>query len=227
LQNILLTKLFCISKYYTNRMRRLPVPCRMILHWSDQMIVSALLRHIETPTDEFLYGKCYPMFKSLYTRYYTGCPELLDFINNIYIIIIYPNDKDNKCKLESFNYRCALHNWVGVVSIRYCYAQYKKSIPFADGDINDPNYVSIYDKETIFEPSMMNSYDIRKIVDLMSNERYRRLIKLRYIQDLSNEETAAVLGITMENYYNLHRRARVQFISAYNKEMERREMRHA
>lgn len=138
-----------------------------------------------------------------------------------------PKDENTPCKLESFSYRCALHNWVGVVSIRYCYAKYKKRIMFIDGDINDPVSVSIDNNETIFEPSIMFSYDLKQILEMMPNERYRNLILLRYIQELSNEEVAKELGITMENYYNLHRRAKVQFIRTYNDEIKRKEMIHA
>lgn len=210
----------------TNNMTRIPTPIIMILKWDDCQIVPALLQFIPRPTEEFFYGKCYPVFKSLYSRYYTDSAEITDFIHDIYVDIMIPKDAESRCKLDQFSYRCALHNWVGVVSIRFCYAKYKKRIMFVDGDINDPVWVSI-NHETIFEPNMMASSDFRKILDMMSSERYRKLILLRYVYDYSNEETAKTLGMTMENYYNTHRRARVQFISTYKNEMDRKEARHA
>ncbi len=205
----------------------LPIKVIMILKWDDHQIVSALLSLIERPTWEFFYGKCYPVFKSLYSHYYTDCAEITDFIHDIYIDIMSSKDEDAHCKLELFKFRCALHNWVGVVSIRYCYAKYKKRIMFVDSDRNDLVSVSLDDKETVFEPGMMLSYDLKKILDIMPNERYRKLIFLRYFLDNSNEEVAKELGLTMENYYNLHRRAKVQFISVYNNEIIRKEMKHA
>jgi len=53
--------------------------------------------------------------------------------------------------------------------------------------------------------------DMEKILTLMPNERYRTLIRLRYIELMTNEETAKALGMTMDNYYNIHKRAKAQF----------------
>ena len=46
---------------------KLPVQCKMIVPWDDHKIVAALLKYMPIPTEEFFYGKCYPMFKSLHT----------------------------------------------------------------------------------------------------------------------------------------------------------------
>lgn len=59
--------------------------------------------------------------------------------------------------------------------------------------------------------------DAYKILDMMPNRRYRKLIELRYIKELSNEETADSLGMTMPNYYNKHKLAKAQFCSALRK----------
>ena len=60
--------------------------------------------------------------------------------------------------------------------------------------------------------------DLETIIGIMPNERYRNIIRLRYIERRTNEETAEALGMTMANYYNKHKLAKEQFISALNKE---------
>lgn len=53
---------------------------------------------------------------------------------------------------------------------------------------------------------------------MMPNQRYSKLIELRYVEEKSNEETALLLGLTMANYYNCHKRAKAQFCTELRKE---------
>ena len=64
----------------------------------------------------------------------------------------------------------------------------------------------------------INTSDVRKILEMMPNERYRHLIELRYIEEKTNEETAIALAMTMDNYYNKHRLAKAQFSNILRKE---------
>lgn len=52
----------------------------------------------------------------------------------------------------------------------------------------------------------------------MPNERYRELIRHRYVFEKSNEETAAILGLSTANYYNTHKRAKGQFCEVLKKD---------
>ena len=61
-------------------------------------------------------------------------------------------------------------------------------------------------------------HDLKKILASMPNERYRRLIEFRYVEDRTNEETASLLGLAMSNYYNTHKRAKGQFCAALREE---------
>ena len=53
---------------------------------------------------------------------------------------------------------------------------------------------------------------------MMPNLRYRNLIELRYVKEKTNEETADILGMTMDNYYNKHKLAKAQFCNILRKE---------
>ena len=174
----------------------------------------------ELPTAEFFYGKSCPVFLSLYGRYYTGCPEVLDFIHDIYYDIIRPRDIGPQCKLATFNFKCSLKNWVGVVAIRYCYAKFKKQPPVEvlpeDGDRKMPSEPSI-----LIDMGKLNRDDVEAIIDSMPTERYRQLIRLHYLEELDNEETAKEMGMTMKNYYNKIRAAKLQYIQAFLEEMSR------
>jgi DNA-directed RNA polymerase specialized sigma24 family protein len=60
--------------------------------------------------------------------------------------------------------------------------------------------------------------DLDKLLGMMSNERYRLLIRFRYVEGRTNEETAGLLGMNMDNYYNKHRLAKKQFRQILKKE---------
>lgn len=76
-----------------------------------------------------------------------------------------------------------------------------------DGVRNDvlPESISLEDS------SMMN-YDIEKVLHFMPNKRYSQLIRYKYIQEYSNEETAKLMGMNMNTYYNKHKLAKDQYI---------------
>lgn len=198
---------------------RPPIPFPYIALWPDKKIVSSLLHFEQLPTAEFFYGKSYPVFKSLYDRYTTDCAEVIDFIHEIYVDILKPRQVGHRCKLETFNYKCSLENWVGVVAIRYCYHQFKKFIP--TDDLTDSDRLSVSEPSILTDMGTLNREDVETIINMMPNERYRQLIRYRYLDELDNEETAKKMGMSMDNFYNKHRAAKVQYIQAFLKEMSR------
>ena len=199
---------------------RLPIPFPYIALWPDRRIVSAILDFEELPTAEFFYGKSCPVFLSLYSRYCTGCPEVLDFIHEIYIDILRKGVVGNRCKLETFNYKCSLKNWVGVVALRYCYAQFKKQIPMEELQKNGGGLLPT-EPSILTDMGQLNRDDVNAIIESMPNVRYRKLIRLHYLEELNNEETASEMGMTMKNYYNKIRAAKLQYIQSFMKEMSR------
>ena len=64
----------------------------------------------------------------------------------------------------------------------------------------------------------LNREDALAILKRMPNKRYSEIIRLRYLELLTNEETANELGMTMDNYYNKHKLAKAQYIRIHRKE---------
>lgn len=76
---------------------------------TDQQIVKAILERDASVTKAFLYQKCYPMFKSIYDKYYTDCENCFELINEIYVYIMLPHKDTHLSKLASFGFRCTCH----------------------------------------------------------------------------------------------------------------------
>lgn len=201
---------------------KIPIPYPYIALWPDNKVVKSLLNFEQLPTAEFFYGKTYPVFKSLYNRYFTDCPEVIDFIHEIYVDIIEQRPVSKCCKLETFNYKCSLKNWVGVVAISYCCAKFKRKPPVDEGVLSeDGDRILPSEPSILMDMGKLNREDVEAIINMMPNKRYRELIRYRYLDDLDNEETAKKMGMTMKNYYNKHRSAKLQYVQAFLEEMSK------
>lgn len=190
----------------------------------DHMIVDAILLRDQKITQQYLYIKCYPLFKSIYDNYYTDCQSCMEFINEIYVHLLTPKKDTGLCKLQTFQFGSTLTTWIKTVAIYYSYEHYRKKqkIPFVEekieinsykGDRFDKAAASMYDEEPT-----MDREDLEIILSLMPNKRYSSIIRLRYLEGMSNEDTAAALQMSMDNYYNKHLRAKKQFSEVLKKE---------
>ena len=97
----------------------------------------------------------------------------------------------------------------------------KERLPLSNADDDDDagdRSGSIYGSLEI-DFSNINRQDAQIIIKQMPNKRYGELIRLRYLELKTNEETAKELGMSMENYYNKHKLAKEQYERRFRKEV--------
>lgn len=190
----------------------------------DLSVARSILNRDGKTTREFLYRKCYPLFKSIYNNYYTDSSNVCEFINEIYLLILTPSKTTGRCQLENYRGESSLATWIKTVCLFYCYHRFvrKQSIPKTElvNDEKSDCGDRIFDKSysiTMYMDSI-NRGDLESILGMMPNERYQEIIRLRYIEQKTNEETAEALGMSMANFYNKHKLAKEQFVCALKKE---------
>ncbi|MBM6673799.1 RNA polymerase sigma factor [Marseilla massiliensis] len=198
------------------------------IYTEDLKIAQAIINRDDKVTRFYLYKKCYPLFKSIYNRYYTDCVCCKEFIDEIYVLILTPSKETGRCQLEHFRGESSLVTWLKTISLFYCYKRFKiKKLKPEQEPIstNGNGGKDMFNdrKETMYgsieiDVNNLNREDIQKLLDLMPNSSYRKLIRLRYFEQKNNEETARILGVTMGNYYNMHKRAKEQFTFYCRKE---------
>ncbi len=190
----------------------------------DYMIVNAILLRDKNVTQQYLYIKYYPLFKSVYDNYYTDCQSCLEFINEIYIHLLTPNKNTGLCKLQTFKFGSTFATWLKTVAVYYCYEHYrrKQKVTFVEEknetENNRSDRLEQYSASMFAEEHIMCREDLEALLSLMPNKRYALIIKLRYFEGLSNEDTAAALQMSMDNFYNKHMRAKKQFNEILKKE---------
>lgn len=189
-----------------------------IATYTDQEIVKAILNRDTLITKEFLYRRCYPLFKSIHNKYYTDCDNVIELINEIYVYILIPHRETHQSKLQDFGFRCSLTMWLKIVTENYCHQLFAKRIPFNEnnGVADDRNDMG--DDSFIVNTRKLDMDDVQKILSMMPNQRYRKLIEYRYVDEKTNEETALLLEMSMANYYNCHKRAKAQYCEVLRKE---------
>ena len=196
------------------------------IYAEDLRVAKALIKRDEMVTRSYFYRQCYPLFKSIYDHYYTDCDCCKEFIDEIYVLLLAPSPNTGKCKLESYRGESSLTTWLKTVCLYYCYEQYSEKSrmevqePIVQPD-ND-NYDERQDARYGFEEpdfSNINRDDVLAVLRMMPNQRYSALIRLRYLEEYSNEETAEALGMSMDNYDNKHKLAKAQYELVYKKEV--------
>ena len=186
--------------------------------YTDQEIVKAILRRDTEITKEFLYRKCYPLFAAIHSKYYTDCETPIELINEIYVYILLPHRETHRSKLQDFGFRCTFTLWLKIVTENYCRQLFEKRIRSEENVDVESDRNTFQDESLLESTQNFNMTDVNKILSLMPNQRYRKLIEYRYVDEKSSEETAILLGMTMANYYNCHKRAKAQYCAILRKE---------
>lgn len=183
---------------------------------------------------KYFYQHCFPLFKSIYDNYYTDCTDYKEFIDEIYIVVLTPSKATGRCQMENFRGESTLASWIKTACLFYCYKKYelKQRMPVCEplphSTEKDETEDVISDRNgaeslsTHIDLSCMNRADVETLLGLMSNIRYRDIIRLLYLEQKSHKETAEALGMSMDNYYNKRILAEKQF-----KQVCRKEARHA
>lgn len=198
------------------------------IYYEDLRIAKALIRRDERVTRKYFYQKYYPLFKSIYDNYYTDCETCKEFIDEIYIVVLAPSKATGKCQMENFRGESKLVTWIKTVCLFYCYKRfetrekmpkYESIVQSADKDDEDSDRSEAIYGSLELDFTHLNRQDALTILKQMPNKRYSELIRLRYLEQKTNEETAMALGMTMDNYYNKHRLAKAQYEQIFRKEV--------
>lgn len=201
------------------------------IYTEDLKIASSIIKKDGAITRRYFYQQCYPLFKSFYDNWYTDCNCCKEFIDEIYILVLAPSKITGRCQLENYKGESTLASWLKTVCLYYCCDKFKqkKRMPVyeplpRDSEKKDGDNEPISDRKpdeglsNSIDFTGMNRADVEVLLSLMPNTRYRKLIRLRYLEQLTNEETANKLGMSMANYYNVHLRAKAQYDTVCRKE---------
>lgn len=186
--------------------------------YTDVQLVEAILKRDALVSRVFFFKMCYPLFASTYNKYYTDCDSVIEFINEIYAYLLYPGKKPHRCKLATFSFKCSFIGWLQYVVENYCHALFSKRVPTVEDTSSAIDRYKPEEESFMQRINSLDLNDVNAILRMMSNDTYRKLIMMRYLEHKEHKEIALVLGLEGKYYYTVHDRAKDQFREALRKE---------
>lgn len=180
---------------------------------TDKEIIEKLIDRDEKVTADFFFRRCRPLFLSVIRFVFDYPVDLNEFINELYLYLM----EDNAVKLRSFQGRSSLFQWLKVVTIRYFIAKRDRMI---DGRSKDALYEQKLDSPVDTSSRHEAASDFRKVLSLMSNRRYAEVLQYLVVEDKDPKKVADHMGITVENLYNIKKRAIASFAEEITNDLD-------
>lgn len=168
---------------------------------TDIEIRDALINRDDRVTYEFFFERCRPLFTSVIRRVFSYDVDYDECINELYIYLL----EDDARRLRQYEGRSTIFQWLKIVSIHFFIAKRNRMIE--DRSQEPPLYkvdrLNSHDEQTSNEARM----DVETLLGEMSNERYATVIRRLIIEDATPEDVAQEMGVTIDNLYNIKKRA--------------------
>ncbi len=169
---------------------------------TDKEIIQGLISRDDTITREFFFDKCRPLIISIIKYVFPYPVEYDELVNELYC---YLQDNDS-IKLKEFQFRSSLYMWLKVVAIRFFIRKRDHVIDFPK---QLPHFykMSIEHECFTYEDIINTKMDVENLLHSLRNERYVYVIQKLILEDVQPELLAKSMGITLDNLYNVKRRA--------------------
>ena len=184
---------------------------------TDKEIVQSLIEKNDEVTRHFFFEKCRPLFLSVMRKVFSYEVDYDEFVNEFYIHLM----ENDAYRLRQFQGRSSVYQWMKVVAIRYFIAR-------RDNMIDDSSKETLLDcaarTETVdSEKRTAAVMDIRRLLDRLANRRYAYVIKRMILDDAEPKVVADELGVSIDNLYNIKKRALTALTGIALNEMEKYE----
>lgn len=169
---------------------------------TDQQIVNGLIQNDKHIVEYFFCQKCSRLFSYIVYSIYGGRATVNELVNEFYLYVA----ADNWKKVRQFDFRSKLMTWIGVVAVRFF--QKKREVL-----IENNSYETQIEQTMNYKSYSMpidETIDVRQAINRMPNTRYRSVIIRLDLQDESPEKLASDMNVSVDNLYNIHRRALIQ-----------------
>lgn len=167
----------------------------------DQQIIDALIARDDRVTRQFFFQSCRPLFLSIIRNVFSYEVDYEEFVNEFYVYLM---DNDSY-RLRQFEGRSSLYQWMKVVAIRYFIAK-------RDRLIENDSQEALIEKAAATTPIDVEkkidaNVDISHLLKSLPNRRYEYVIRRLVLQDAEPKDVANELKITVDNLYNIKKRA--------------------
>ena len=168
---------------------------------TDKEIIEKLIARDERVTSLFFFKTCRPLFLSIIRYVFSYEVDYEEFVNEFYLYLM----EENASKLRQFEGRSSIYQWLKITAIRYFIAKRNRMIDMAPKDT--PLGITTHDEMVDKESETVARMDIASLFERMSNKRYVYVIRRLVLDDAEPKDVARELQVSVENLYNIKKRA--------------------
>lgn len=127
---------------------------------------------------------------------------LNELVNEFYLYIA----SDDWKKVRQFDFRSKLMTWIGVVAVRF----FQKKREALIENFSSETQIEQTKNTESYTMTIDQTIDVSDAIEQLPNSRYRMVIEKLDIEDMAPEVLATDMNISVDNLYNIHRRALLQ-----------------
>ena len=171
--------------------------------YDDEQLVNGILNNDRPLIEYFFQKKCSKLFSYILLNVFDGNIDKWELVSELYLFMA----SNNWQVFRKFQYRSSLMTYVTVVAVRFFQ---KKRTQLIDSPFSTELNEKTWKGQTAGNSFIDRRMDIQSELQKMPNARYRRVIEELDLQDIQPEELAREMKVTVDNLYNIHRRAHLQ-----------------
>lgn len=168
---------------------------------TDREIIQCLIDRDNNITDQFFYIKCRPLLAAIMRLVFNYPVDYAEMVSELYAYLM----ADDCARLRQFQFRSSLYQWLKVVATRFFI--HKRDSLIDDSSQEPPYEWRDAEKAVDSLENVTLKIDVEKMLSLMDNQRYADVLRHLIIQDEETETYAESIGVTVDNLYNIKRRA--------------------
>lgn len=168
---------------------------------TDREIIQGLIDRDNHITDHFFYAKCRPLLTAIMRLVFSYPVDYNEMVSELYNYLM----EDDGIKLRQFQYRSTIYQWMKVVATRFFIRKRALMIENASKELpyEKPEDDVMVDAAQI----VAQKIDVARMLSMIENQRYADVLRHLILQDEEPEKYAESIGVSVDNLYNIKRRA--------------------
>lgn len=175
----------------------------------DHELVDGILNNDMGIIKYFFTKKCKGLIAYLIVNVFDGKIDRNAVLSELYLFLA----NNDWYVFRIFQYRSKLMTYVSVVTLRFFIKNRSRMIDTSFQESLNSQKMLIHNATASIDLRI----DVREALNRMPNKRYREVIDKLYLHDIQPEKLAEEMEITVDNLYNIHRRALIQLRLIINK----------
>lgn len=164
---------------------------------TDREIIQGLIDRDNCITEQFFYVKCRPLLTAIMHLVSSYRVEYDEMVSELYGYLM----EEDCSKLRQFQYRSTVYQWMKVVAMRFFIRKRDSLIDNVAKEYPDIDIME--DTSTV----VAQRIDVSRLLSMMENQRYADVLRHIVLKDEEPEKYAESIGVTVDNLYNIKRRA--------------------